>query len=230
MTIPLALLAVAIVAYEILRRSASQRRRSLGVENGKVIGADDSNLGLVTLRSERHRLIGRPDQILRAGRFYIPVEQKPSARRLYSSHAMQVAAQCILVQEVYGVRPPYGVVVLSGGRPERVAFTPHSKSECSKRCVKCDASLRQARIPVRAGWLRNARLADITTSAGFRKRPTDRFPPRFPVCAHARRVRASWTPPLDHDRTPMQSAQAEQRSTRSFRGRRTDPRQCHPES
>ena len=124
MTIPLALLAVAIVAYVILRRSASQRRRSLGVENGKVIGADDSNLGLVTLRSERHRLIGRPDQILRAGRFYIPVEQKPSARRLYSSHAMQVAAQCILVQEVYGVRPPYGVVVLSGGRPERVAFTP----------------------------------------------------------------------------------------------------------
>jgi Domain of unknown function DUF83 len=37
---------------------------------------------------------------------------------------MQVAAHCILVREVYGVRPPYCVVVLSGGRAERVVFTP----------------------------------------------------------------------------------------------------------
>src|SRR5206468_9768164 len=122
MMIALVLLALAVVTYVVLRRWATERRRLLGLEDGELIGADDSDLGLVTLRSERLGLVGRPDQILRVGRSYIPVEQKPSARRLYPSHAMQ-AAQCILLQEVYGVRPPYGVVVLSGGRAERVAFT-----------------------------------------------------------------------------------------------------------
>jgi CRISPR-associated exonuclease Cas4 len=123
-TIPLVLLAVAIVTYVVLRKLAANQRRSLGMEKGELIAADDAQLGLATLRSERLGLVGRPDQIVRVGRSYIPVEQKPTARRLYPSHAMQVAAQCILVQEVYGVRPPYGVVALNGGRAEQVAFTP----------------------------------------------------------------------------------------------------------
>ena len=53
--------------------------------------------------------------MLRLGNALIPVEQKPSARRLQPSHILQVAAQCLLVEEAYGVRPPYGVVALSGG-------------------------------------------------------------------------------------------------------------------
>jgi CRISPR/Cas system-associated exonuclease Cas4 (RecB family) len=36
---------------------------------------------------------------------------------------MQVAAQCMLVSEVYGVRPPFGLLVLANGRQHRVAFT-----------------------------------------------------------------------------------------------------------
>ena len=53
----------------------------------------------------------------------MPVEQKPSARWVQQSHILQVGALCLLVQEVYRVRPPYGVVVLAGGSQERVAFT-----------------------------------------------------------------------------------------------------------
>jgi CRISPR-associated exonuclease Cas4 len=37
---------------------------------------------------------------------------------------LQVAAQCLLVHEAYGVRPPYGVVALSGGIEKCVPFTP----------------------------------------------------------------------------------------------------------
>jgi CRISPR-associated exonuclease Cas4 len=37
---------------------------------------------------------------------------------------MQVAAQCLLVEEVYGVRPPFGIVVLADGIREKVPFTP----------------------------------------------------------------------------------------------------------
>ena len=124
MTLPLVLLVCAIVVYLLMRRLAGDWRRSAGLEDGELVGADDSSLGMATLRSERLGLVGRPDQILRVGRSMIPVEQKPSARRLYASHVMQVAAQCLLVQETYGVRPPCGVVVLKGGAAERVPFKP----------------------------------------------------------------------------------------------------------
>jgi CRISPR/Cas system-associated exonuclease Cas4 (RecB family) len=53
----------------------------------------------------------------------IPVEQKPSARRIQQSHVLQLAAQCLLVHEVYGIRPTYGLLVLAGGQQERVEFT-----------------------------------------------------------------------------------------------------------
>jgi CRISPR-associated exonuclease Cas4 len=89
-----------------------------------VVAADDTQLGGVTLRSERHGLVGRPDHLLRVGNMLIPVEQKPGARRLQPSHVMQVAAQCLLVEEVYEMRPPYGLVVLAGGIRAPVAFTP----------------------------------------------------------------------------------------------------------
>ena len=54
----------------------------------------------------------------------IPVEQKPTARRLHQSHILQVAAQCVLVQDVYRIRPPYGIVVLAGGSRHQVEFSP----------------------------------------------------------------------------------------------------------
>jgi CRISPR-associated exonuclease Cas4 len=62
--------------------------------------------------------------LVRSGDALIPVEQKPSARRIQPSHVMQVAAQCLLVEEVYGVRPPFGIVVLADGIREKVPFTP----------------------------------------------------------------------------------------------------------
>ena len=36
---------------------------------------------------------------------------------------MQVAAQCMLVADVYGVRPPYGLLVLANGVQQQVPFT-----------------------------------------------------------------------------------------------------------
>jgi CRISPR-associated exonuclease Cas4 len=129
MILLITLLAVAIVACVLLRDWTTTARRELGLRVGALVAADDSTLSLSTLRSERFGLVCRPDQILRSGRFLIPVEQKPRARRLYPSHVMQVAAQCLLVQEVYGVRPPYGVVVLAEGRSEQVSFTPELESQ-----------------------------------------------------------------------------------------------------
>ena len=119
----LALLAVLTALFLLLGRWRRREGQRLGVDAGGLIAADDAHLGMPTLRSERFGLVGRPDQLLRVGRAVVPVEQKPHARRIQPSHVMQIAAQCLLVEEVYGVRPPYGLLVLSGGVQQEVPFT-----------------------------------------------------------------------------------------------------------
>jgi len=118
------LLVAAVLLYMFLSRLARGERSAIGLNKGEVVSADDSATGMPTLRSKWHGLVGRPDQIVRVGRVLIPVEQKPRARRMQQSHVLQLAAQCLLVHEVYGVRPPYGLLVLADGKQERVEFTP----------------------------------------------------------------------------------------------------------
>ena len=118
------LLALAFVAYLLLGRLENRQHARIGLPIGPIVAADDSTLASPTLRSERLGLVGRPDHLLRSGSQLIPVEQKPRSKRVQPSHVMQVVAQCVLVQEVYRVRPAYGVLVLAGGVQERVPFTP----------------------------------------------------------------------------------------------------------
>jgi len=118
------LLIVVLAMYALLGRWSRSERAHVGLSSGTIETTDDSAERAPTLRSRRFGLVGRPDQLVRVGRALIPVEQKPKARRLQQSHILQVAAQCLLVQEVYGIRPPYGLVVLAGGCRHQVEFSP----------------------------------------------------------------------------------------------------------
>jgi CRISPR-associated exonuclease Cas4 len=118
------LLIGAVLLYVLVGQWTRGERSALGLSREVIVSADDSALGTPTLRSARYGLVGRPDQIVRVGRMLIPVEHKPKARRMQQSHVLQLAAQCLLVHEVYGVRPSYGLLVLANGTQERVEFTP----------------------------------------------------------------------------------------------------------
>src|SRR5215472_12545510 len=124
MIILVLLLIVALSAYALLSRWSRSGRAQVGLSSGTIETTDDSAERAPTLRSLRYGLVGRPDQLVRVGNALIPVEQKPKARRLQQSHVLQVAAQSLLVQEVYRIRPPYGIVVLAGGSRHQVEFSP----------------------------------------------------------------------------------------------------------
>ncbi len=132
-------LLLAAAAYALLARWTRSRRASLGISEGRIVAADDSLIRAPTLRSARLGLVGRCDHLLRVGDAYVPVEQKPSARRLQPSHILQVGALCLLVQDVYGARPPYGVVVLADGSQERVTFS----EELERGVVRTMAEMRR---------------------------------------------------------------------------------------
>ena len=140
---PLVLLLIALVLFYVcMARWTRGERTALGLTNEVIVSADDSALGTPTLRSARYGLVGRPDQLVRAGRMLIPVEHKPNARRMQQSHVLQVAAQCLLVHEVYGVRPSYGLLVLANGTQERVEFTPALERRLHNTIAEMRALLR----------------------------------------------------------------------------------------
>ena len=85
-------------------------RRSPG--SGKTVSLDR-----VTLTSRRLGLTGRPGRLIRAGNSVIPKECK-SILRLW--HRAKMGVYFLLDEEQFGVRPPYGNVVLGDGTRYRV--------------------------------------------------------------------------------------------------------------
>lgn len=117
---------------------AIRARRARGLEPGETIALDN-----VTLFSKRHKLVGRPDRIVKRGGIYIPEEWK-SARRISHGHRLQLGTYFILIEETYGVRPPHGVVVLGDGSRTQVANTDALRAEV----LSIAALIREKRLKV----------------------------------------------------------------------------------
>src|SRR4051795_3847761 len=101
----------------------SRGRRARGLGPGETVALDD-----VTLYSERLKLVGRPDRIVRQGGSLIPEEWK-SAKKVSHGHRLQLGAYFLLIEEEYGERPPFGVVVLGDGSRVEVENSEELRSE-----------------------------------------------------------------------------------------------------
>ncbi len=104
----------------------SLRRRHAEARYGQLISVDLGPGSGTSLRSERFRLSGRPDELRQArdGR-WIPVEWKSRASFAQGpprSHRAQVWAYCLLVEESTGRAPPFGVVRYSDRREFQVPW------------------------------------------------------------------------------------------------------------
>jgi CRISPR-associated exonuclease Cas4 len=111
----LALLAVALI---LLWVSGALRRRA-GMPAGRLVYSDTRRWQAVAepLYASSANLTGRPDYLVRRWNRTIPVEVKSTAppAEPYRSHVLQLAAYCLLVEETYGQRPPYGLLHYTGG-------------------------------------------------------------------------------------------------------------------
>jgi CRISPR-associated exonuclease Cas4 len=93
-------------------------RRRRGRRQGTLQWTENDDRRRI-FRSVRFRLYGRPDEIrqLPDGR-WIPIELKRRARPAFgvpTSHRFQLWAYCLLLEETYGVPPPFGVVRYGDG-------------------------------------------------------------------------------------------------------------------
>jgi len=130
MILGLLILISALAAYILWQRSRRLRAQS-GLPRGKIVYADMERARPV--RSERWRLIGKPDFIIETRHGPIPVEVKsaalPRSGQPYPGHVLQLAAYCLLVEETFGTTPPFGYIRYRDGRTVQVPFTPELKRE-----------------------------------------------------------------------------------------------------
>jgi CRISPR-associated exonuclease Cas4 len=109
----LALLIVLLLAGLTVLWLARKRRQRLGMPGGAVVYQDTLERNDETLYSAHYHLAGRPDHIVRQGRYHIPVEVKTGRTPdyPYPNQVMQLIAYCALVEEHYGARPPHGILL-----------------------------------------------------------------------------------------------------------------------
>ncbi|AWM39155.1 PD-(D/E)XK nuclease superfamily protein [Gemmata obscuriglobus] len=140
---PVFLLAAAIGLLGIvLLLFAAWGRRVRGLGAGETVALDN-----VTLVSSKHRLVGRPDRVVKQGDALIPEEWK-SARRVSHGHRLQLGTYFILIEAEYGLRPPHGVIVLGDGSRVTVANTEALRAEVLATAAKIRAQRRHLMSPV----------------------------------------------------------------------------------
>jgi CRISPR-associated exonuclease Cas4 len=121
-----------LVAGVLLWWVAARLRKRSGLPAGRIVYSDMQNWRDCPdpLYASSVNLAGKPDYLVRRWNTVLPVEVKsaPAPGEPYRSHVLQLAAYCLLVQEHFERRPPYGLIRYAD-RTFAVPFTPELERE-----------------------------------------------------------------------------------------------------
>ena len=127
---------------------ARRAQRRTGLPAGAVVYSDTGaeKAVLEPLVSRRYGLVGKPDYLVATaggqGRMVLPVEVKsrkqPAAP--HAGHVLQLATYCLLVEDIYGVRPSHGYLRYA----DATIAIPFS-NELRQAVIAAAAAMRKAR-------------------------------------------------------------------------------------
>ena len=158
-------LALCLLGLLLLFWSRRQRQAS-GLPAGHVVYSDTGAETEVhePLLSRRFGLVGKPDYLVEVssnnGRFMAPMEVKSGRqpKTTHAGHVLQLATYCLIVEDVYGKRPPFGYLRYADAtltipfsdalrtevlqtaqaiRAARTAATVHRSHNVAARCARC---------------------------------------------------------------------------------------------
>lgn len=114
--------AVLLLASRRLSTSAHSLQHKYGIPSGKVVYCDLDRPGR-SLYSKKFGITGKPDYIVKDHGHMIPVEVKSArASRPHENHLLQLALYCLLIEECYNTKVPYGILVYADGIQHKVEF------------------------------------------------------------------------------------------------------------
>lgn len=109
-----ALALLLLVAGATLLLLSRRHRAATGLPTGRVVYSDTGGWRPVDrpLLSRRYGLVGKPDYVVEEHGEWTPVEVKPTRRAAtpYLSDVLQLAAYCLLIEDVWGRAPQRGLL------------------------------------------------------------------------------------------------------------------------
>ncbi len=116
--IEIILIITGIVLFVIIKfvikfkeQEVKEIKRTYQIQEGKI-KYTDLDKPSKPLFSDKLKLVGKPDYIVKQGQTYIPVEiKKGNHTNPFQSHIIQLIAYCCLVEERYNTKVPYGVLI-----------------------------------------------------------------------------------------------------------------------
>ncbi len=140
---PIILIILAVTILLIAKR----RQQDAGIPPGWIIYSDTIQGDKIEdpLFDPELRLTGKPDYLVKQDNLIIPIEIKSTyvGNTAYDTHIYQVVAYCVLVEHVYGIRPPYGIIHY----PNRTFAIDYSSKIESSFLTIIDEMRRKAKKP-----------------------------------------------------------------------------------
>ncbi len=123
----------------------SEIRKELHLPDGEIIYVDDMEKAPL-LTSKKYGITGRPDLLLKSGKYYVPVEIKTGRvpRGPLFSHIMQLTAYMLLVEENYG-EAQYGLLMY-GEQVFRIEYEEDLKRMLLQKVEEMKKSLKTGEV------------------------------------------------------------------------------------
>lgn len=150
-----------LVGGIILLFIANKGNLDLGFSGSKSVYSDVK--GNETLYSTKYGLKGRPDQIIKEGDSYIPIEIKKTKapKTPYPNHIAQLLVYCALIEEHYKVRPEFGVIKYADDN-FKIDYTPERELILARLILDMKSKKQQNTIH------RNHNNPSVCRGCGFR--------------------------------------------------------------
>lgn len=113
---------------------------------GKIVYTD-LDKPAKTIFSEKYRLAGKPDYIVKRKNNYIPIEvKKVESNSPFKNHILQLASYCLLLEDKFKKEVPFGVLVYSKGQQFKIPFDENLRRELSKIISNIKNSIRKKSV------------------------------------------------------------------------------------
>ena len=133
----------------MIRRNVKKLKIKHKIPDGKITYSDLNTIAK-PLFSNRYRIIGKPDYIIKKNNFYVPVEVKTGFHnKPRKNHVFQLAAYCLILEDNYGKFVPYGILVYNNTSQQyNIPFDPKTRFELDSIIKKMRKELRTGEIKV----------------------------------------------------------------------------------
>jgi len=110
------LIAIAVILLDFINNYAAEKKRKSGIEPEKkkikLQIVDSETFKVKTYISNMQGISGKPDAIISENGNLIPIEVKPTAKKIRDRYVGQLLVYMRLIEEFEGKKPPYGYLIL----------------------------------------------------------------------------------------------------------------------